>query len=420
MASILATGAIAPLATDKYIGYLPLAHIFELAVEATYLCQGSAIGYGHVSTLTSGSPRMHPKDPGGSDLLTLRPTFMAAVPAVLDSIKTGLNMKLSKIPGLKGELARGAVNKAQGLPSGAGCLASCLLDCLQAKLLHMVRSQLGLENLRIMISGGAPLSPETQEFVSAVIAPVAQGYGATETAGCASIQETVSCGGRPADQSFGHVGAIQPATEIKLRSVPDMGYNVTDSPPRGEILISGNNVSETGYYKLPEKSAEDFVRHSDGKIWFHTGDIGVVMETGVLKIIDRKKDLIKLTGGEYVSLGKVEAALKQVPGIGAVVVFALADKDHCVAVVSQPDKGWEFVGGRPDETALLKSLSEKLTEMGLAPFEIPGKVKVDDTIWTPETGLVTASLKVQRNPLREHYNKPAGPLDQMAYRFPDL
>ncbi|CAE8742157.1 unnamed protein product [Polarella glacialis] len=420
MASILATGAIAPLATDKYIGYLPLAHIFELAVEATYLCQGSAIGYGHVSTLTSGSPRMHPKDPEGSDLLTLRPTFMAAVPAVLDSIKTGLNMKLSKIPGLKGELARGAVNKAQGLPSGAGCLASCLLDCLQAKLLHMVRSQLGLENLRIMISGGAPLSPETQEFVSAVIAPVAQGYGATETTGCASIQETVSCGGRPADQSFGHVGAIQPATEIKLRSVPDMGYNVTDSPPRGEILISGNNVSETGYYKLPEKSAEDFVRHSDGKIWFHTGDIGVVMETGVLKIIDRKKDLIKLTGGEYVSLGKVEAALKQVPGIGAVVVFALAGKDHCVAVVSQPDKGWEFVGGRPDETALLKSLSEKLTEMGLAPFEIPGKVKVDDTIWTPETGLVTASLKVQRNPLREHYNKPAGPLDQMAYRFPDL
>ncbi|CAE8607106.1 unnamed protein product [Polarella glacialis] len=413
VASVIAQGAVAPFAADTYIGYLPLAHIFELLVETTCLCQGAAIGYGHARTLTSGSPYMHPKDPEGSDLLMLRPTMMAAVPAILDSIKTGLNMKLTKVPGLKGELARGAVNKAQGLPSGVGGLASCLLDCLQGTLLHKVRSQLGLENLRCMISGGAPLSPETQEFVSTVIAPVAQGYGATETAGCATVQETISCGGRPADQSFGHVGAIQPASEIKLISVPDMGYKVTDSPPRGEILISGNNVSQTGYYKMPEKSAEDFVRHSDGKIWFHTGDIGVVMETGVLKIIDRKKDLIKLTGGEYVSLGKVEAALKQVPGIGAVVVFALSDKDHCEAYR-------HLVGGRPDETALLKSLSEKLKEMGLAKFEIPGKVKVDDTMWTPETGLVTASLKVQRNPLREHYNKPGGPLDQMSYRFPEV
>merc|ERR1711879_171204 len=142
-------------------------------------------------------------------------------------------------------------------------------------------------------------------------------------------------------------------------------------------------------------------------------------KAGVLKIIDRKKDLIKLSGGEYVSLGKVEAALKQVQGIGACVVFARPHKDHCVVVVSQPEKGWATVGGKPDEPSLEKKAAEKLRSMGLARFEIPSKVRVDDTIWTPENGLVTASLKVQRNSLRSHYNRLNGPLDEMEYRFSD-
>jgi len=293
-------------------------------------------------------------------------------------------------------------------------------DCgAQNLLLKKVRQGLGLDRLRLLVSGGAPLCAETQDFVTAVLAPVAQGYGATETNGCATVQEAISAGGRPVDRTSGHVGAIQPANEIKLVSVPDMGYLVTDPQPRGEILIAGNNVSQTGYFKMPQKSAEDFPRHSDGKVWFHTGDIGVMTETGVLKIVDRKKDLIKLAGGEYVSLGKVEAALKQVPGIGACVVFARPDKDHCVVVVSQPEKGWSSVGGRPGVDALEQSIASKPRSMGLARFEIPTKARLDDTIWTPESGLVTASFKVQRNPLRNHYNKVGGLLDEMEYRFSD-
>jgi long-chain acyl-CoA synthetase len=170
---------------------------------------------------------------------------------------------------------------------------------------------------------------------------------------------------------------------------------------------------------MEEKSKEDFPRHSDGKVWFHTGDIGVMTETGALKIVDRKKDLIKLSGGEYVSLGKVEAALKQVSGIGACVVFAKSDKDHCVTVVSQPEKGWASVGGKPEADQLVTEIDKKLRSMGLARFEIPSKVKLDDAVWTPETGLVTASLKVQRNPLRSYYNEEGGLLDQMSYKFPE-
>merc|ERR1712226_571054 len=137
-----------------------------------------------------------------------------------------------------------------------------------------------------------------------------------------------------------------------------------------------------------------------------------------LKIIDRKKDLIKLCGGEDVSLGKVEATLKEVQGIGAVVVFAQSDKNECVCIVSQPERGWNAVGGKPEEDALIKDIAATLKTCGLAGFEIPKKVKVTDEIWTPESGLVTASLKLQRNPLREHYNKPGDLLEQMDYRFP--
>jgi acyl-CoA synthetase (AMP-forming)/AMP-acid ligase II len=80
------------------------------------------------------------------------------------------------------------------------------------------------------------------------------------------------------------------------------------------------------------------------QVYFHTGDIGIMHPDGALQIVDRKKDLIKLEGGEYVSLGKVESKLKEVKGIGACVVFARSDKKYCVAIVSQPEKGWASLG----------------------------------------------------------------------------
>merc|ERR1712224_852219 len=88
----------------------------------------------------------------------------------------------------------------------------------------------------------------------------------------------------------------------------------TGKPRSGEILLTGANIA-TGYYKLPNRTAEDFRMHADGSIWFHTGDIGTIDPDGVLRIVDRKKDLVKLVGGEYVSLGKVEAKLTEVAGL---------------------------------------------------------------------------------------------------------
>jgi len=236
-----------------------------------------------------------------------------------------------------------------------------------------VKEKVGLTNCKILISGGAPLAKATQEYVEAAFdCPIAQGYGATETTACTTVQEVFPKDGRPGDIGGGRVGAIQPNTKLLLRSVDEMGYKVTDQMPRGEILIAGNSVS-LGYYHMEEKTSEDFVQHSDGLTYFHTGDIGKMHPDGVLQIIDRKKDLIKLEGGEYVSLGKVEANLKQVKGIAACAVFCQSSKNHCVAIVSQPvNGGWAAVGGKPDEEELVKAIADSCRALD-APIRDPHK-----------------------------------------------
>lgn len=150
--------------------------------------------------------------------------------------------------GVKEKLIFAAISRAKNrLYDGVGyereeaALGCCA--CLDGLLIGKLKSAFGLENCRILISGGAPLSAETQRFCTAVFCPVAQGYGATETTGCATVQEVVTCDGRGVDRSVGRVGSIQPASEIKLVSVAEMGYSVDDNPPRGEILIAGNNVA---------------------------------------------------------------------------------------------------------------------------------------------------------------------------------
>ena len=107
------------------------------------------------------------------------------------------------------------------------------------------------------------------------------------------------------DLDVGHVGGPSAGCLIKLVDWPEGGYKATDKPnPRGEIVIGGDVVSN-GYYKKPELTEEYFKVDENGVKWFSTGDVGEGLPTGVFKIIDRKKDIIKLGNGEYVSLSKV-------------------------------------------------------------------------------------------------------------------
>ena len=216
--------------------------------------------------------------------------------------------------------------------------------------------------------------------------------------------------------TYGRVGAPFSMNDIKLINWDEGNYRVTNKPyPQGEIVIGGENVSQ-GYYKLPGKTAEDFFEE-DGKRWFRTGDIGEFWPDGVIKIIDRKKDLVKLQAGEYVSLGKVEAEMKTCPVVENICVYGDPSKNYCVALVVANEKVLgeiaaslgitgefeELCSNKIIEKAVLKELVEHSKKSRLEKFEIPAAITLCKDVWSPDMGLVTAAFKIKRKDIQERY-----------------
>lgn len=310
---------------DVYLAYLPLAHILELAAENIIPAIGSSIGYGSPLTLTDTSNKVKRGTKG--DASVLRPTLMAAVPAILDRVRDGVRRKIDATGGLPKKLFDLAYSRRlaaiNGSWFGAWGLERLLWDLL---VFRKVRAILG-GRIRFILSGGAPLSADTQRFINICLgAPIGQGYGLTETCAGGTFSEYD-------DPSVGRVGAPLPCSVVKLVDWPEGGYLVSDSPkPRGEIVIGGPNVT-VGYFKNDEKTREVYKVDERGVRWFYTGDIGQFHADGCLEIIDRKKDIVKLQHGEYVSLGKVETALVVSPYVDNIMVHANSFHSYCVALV---------------------------------------------------------------------------------------
>ncbi|TRY93825.1 hypothetical protein DNTS_027007 [Danionella cerebrum] len=333
---------------DTYIGYLPLAHVLELSAELVCVSHGCRIGYSSPQTLADQSSKIKKGSKGDTSML--KPTLMAAVPEIMDRIYKNVMTKVEEMSSVQKTLFVLAYNyKMEQITKG---YSTPLCDRLVFK---KVRSLLGGKT-RVLLSGGAPLSAATQRFMNICFCcPVGQGYGLTETCGAGTISES--------------------------------GYFSTDKPnPRGEILIGGPNVT-MGYYKNEKKNREDFFVDGSGQRWFCTGDIGEFHPDGCLKIIDRKKDLVKLQAGEYVSLGKVEAVLKNCPLIDNICAYANSDESYVIGFVV------------PNQKQLTGASGDRKLER----FEIPKKIRLSAEPWTPETGLVTDAFKLKRKELKSHY-----------------
>lgn len=166
-------------------------------------------------------------------------------------------------------------------------------------LCKKIREQFGGQ-LHLLILGGAPLSASLQALIKAALdVKLVQGYGMTETLGaCICMDED--------DLSYGRCGRPLHGVHAKLDDWVEGDYRVTDKPyPRGELMI-GSKANSLGYLKKPEMTAELYEKDDRlGITWFRTGDIAELHPDGTFKIIDRKKDLVKLANGEYFSLGKV-------------------------------------------------------------------------------------------------------------------
>ncbi|KAH7283970.1 hypothetical protein KP509_34G033300 [Ceratopteris richardii] len=397
---------------DVYLAYLPLAHVLELAAECAMCASGVGIGYGTPLTLTDTSNKIKKGSKG--DASELGPTLLTAVPAILDRVRDGVRKTVDSKGGISKKLFDIAYKRRlaaiEGSWFGAWGLEKLLWDALVFK---KIKAVLG-GHVRGMLSGGAPLSGDTQRFINICMGtPIGQGYGLTETCAGATFSEWD-------DLTVGRVGPPIPSCYVKLIDCEEGGYRIADSPmPRGEIVIGGPTVTP-GYFKNQAKTDEVYKVDETGMRWFYTGDIGQFHPDGCLEIIDRKKDIVKLQHGEYVSLGKVEAALIVSPYVDNVMMHADPFHSYAIALVvpsEQALKGFAHAKGIQFESfddlcnrdEAMKEVLQSLHKIGktahLQNFELPAKVKLLSQPWTPESGLVTAALKLKRENLRKKFDE---------------
>ncbi|WVQ77803.1 hypothetical protein IAR50_007493 [Cryptococcus sp. DSM 104548] len=383
---------------DSYLAFLPLAHILEFVVENSFVFAGLPIGYGRVKTLTDASVRECK-----GDIAEFRPSIMVGVPAVWELIRKGILSKVDQAGGLKKSIfnfalkAKTAAN-SYGIPLVAGLTDAIVFDG--------VRAQTG-GNLKIMFSGGGAVSKSTQQFLSTALVTMIQGYGLTESTAMAAILN-------PGWMQYGAVGGPVPAAEVKLVDAPEAGYLSTNDPPTGEILVRGPAIFK-GYYKRPDLDKEAFTE--DG--WFRTGDVGQWNKDGTLSIVDRLKNLVKLSGGEYIAIEYLESIYKSCPLVANGAVIANGEHNQpAMVVVAHPQNLPAFakkngLGDGEDlehlctddkvVEAALKELNAVGKKAGLKGMELLEAIVLVADEWTPESGFLTAAQKLQRKTIDKHY-----------------
>ncbi|PNY27793.1 Long chain acyl-CoA synthetase 7, peroxisomal [Tolypocladium capitatum] len=270
---------------DVHLSYMPLAHIYGRMIDQLALAEGASIGFfrGDILGLVD-------------DMKLLQPTGFISVPRLFNRFNSAIRTATLEAPGIRGALSRQVISTKKAnmrAPPGQASNKHFLYDRIWTP---KVRAAVGLDRVHSMISGSAQLDPDVQEFLRAAFGnSFSQGYGLTETYAVGTKQMN-------GDFSLGNVGPPMGCVEICLESVPEFEYSVDDKPnPRGEMLLRGPNVFK-GYYKNDEETKKSL--EPDG--WFHTGDIAEVDREGRFKIIDRKKNVLKLSHGEYISPERIE------------------------------------------------------------------------------------------------------------------
>ena len=391
---------------DRHLSYLPLAHIFERIVITQQYAHGASIAF------FRGDPLLLIED-----LQACRPTTFPAAPRVLNKIYDKIQVGIAAAGGMKKKLFDAAVAAKTKNLLATGQLTHSFYDRL---IFNKIKKGLGLDCVRLVISGSAPLSKTVMNFYRIMLGiPVVEGYGQTENAACCTL-------GLPEDmRTSGHVGVPSAANEIVLADVPEMGYFHTDSDHkgqpcqgRGEILVRGPTVFK-GYYKQPEKTRETI----DEEGWLHSGDIGLWTVDGNLQIIDRKKNIFKLSQGEYVAPEKIENIIIQSLLIGQAFVHGDSLQSALVAIVVPEEEPVRSLLESSENPSLAKaSLSEicknkkleaiimaEIKKMGvkngLHGFEIPKSIHLSDKPFTVEDGLLTPTFKLKRQQARDKFEK---------------
>jgi long-chain acyl-CoA synthetase len=370
---------------DSHVLFLPLSHSFAKAIEI------AGVKVGFCTAFAESIDKL------ADNCGEVRPTFVCAVPRVfekayariLNNAKDGGAVKWAIFQrALAVGLRVSRVLQAGGTPSGLLAFEYALLDKL---VFSKLRSRFG-GRLRFFISGSAPLSKELAEFFHAAGLLILEGYGLTETNSMTTVN-------RISHYKFGTVGPVlHPDIEVKLA-------------PDGEILTRGV-TNLRSYYKQPEATKETL--DSDG--WLHTGDIGEIDSEGFITITDRKKDLIKTSGGKYVAPQMIEGQLKLEPLVSQAVVIGDRRKYITALLAPNLDVARKLLAERGESVptederliahpAIREKLQARVNDVNrhLGSWEQVKYFRLLPRELTEADGELTPTLKVKRKVVAERY-----------------
>ncbi|MET7755533.1 AMP-dependent synthetase/ligase [Streptomyces sp. NPDC005389] len=386
--AIAATGLVTQV--DVQYLWLPLAHVFGKVLTS------GQIEVGHVTAVDGRVDKII------ENLPVVQPTYMAAVPRIFEKVYNGVAAKARAAGGAKYKIFQWAAGVSReyakasqdnfrrtgtaSAPFGLTAKHKVADALVYAK----IREAFG-GKLRACISGSAALAPEIGYFFAGAGIHILEGYGLTETSAASFVNPGEA-------YRTGTVGKPLPGTEVRIAD-------------DGEILLRGPGVME-GYHGLPEKTNE--VLESDG--WFHTGDIGELSADGYLRITDRKKDLIKTSGGKYIAPAEVEGQFKAVcPFVSNILVHG-ADRNFCTALIALDEptllgwaaehdlagKSYAEIVAAPQTVAMVQGYVDRLNE-GLQRWQTIKKFRLLPRDLDIEHGELTPSLKLKRPVVEREY-----------------
>lgn len=367
---------------QKALSFLPLNHIFERMVSTLYMFQGTSVYFAESF------------DTIGDNLREVKPDIFTTVPRVLEKVYEKIMKTGSELTGIKKKLffwAHGLAEKFE-INKDLGMSYNFQLALANKLVFSKWREGVG-GNIRCILSGGAACQVRLIRIFTAAGIPIMEGYGLTETSPVIAVNRFEVSG-----RMFGTVGPVMKDIEVKIAE-------------DGEILCKGPNIM-MGYYKQPALTAEVIV---DG--WFHTGDIGMMVDNTFLKITDRKKELFKTSGGKYVAPLPIENKLQESMFIEQVMVVGSERKFVGALIIpSFPNlQDWTRKNGITDLENEKLIRNEKvldfyrdLVESFNKYFNHVEQIKKFELLpneWKVETGELSPKLNLKRKVIMEKFKE---------------
>ncbi len=387
-----------PTSEEYHLSYLPLAHQFERTFQAVMISYGARVGFsqGQAALIMA-------------DVKALRPTFWPTVPRLF--VRLHDSVCDPRVADAKFQFA--LRHKLMWLRKG--CKTHWLWDRLVFK---PIAESLGLDRLKLIATGSAPIAGHVLDNMRIILpnTMVVEGYGQTELTCMATCAHQF-------DFSHSHVGPPATSCEIRLKSVPEMNYLVSDREHpqgsgmlkvagRGEVQVRGPTCM-IKYYACPDKTAST---KTEGG-WVTTGDIGAWLPEGNLKIIDRRNNIFKLAQAEFVAPDKIQNIVQRSTMVAQCFVYGttlwtcliavvVPDEPMLRAQMGEYSRNFSFQDLCKDPKVAEEVLRDMIKMCKMADvkgYEIPKAVFLDPEPFSPENGILTPTMKLRRSEAKKRY-----------------